>query len=362
MNRDQFNRDIRPLWEMYRNDNAWVGNWRPSWNDDRVMQEFTTAAYRLYQVTSLNELRLVLLGGTGIRLNKHLISNFGVTGVSGIQETETEDLAGAEQRLRTEGRSRPSAPGLQVPVYAVGSILSEDKWTPLLNDALIVGSAVANQEFQLALEPGSLSSWDNSLQPATMACRAEVEEELNRLQTTKGLVNILSNHNRHNPVAGASPANVKVRNELGQKFSNQVNAFHHGGAREYYEEVWKIFLSENLHLLWDTNYGIPRVLARELIGLFHFGYKPEFNNMTLGFAKSRNAPQPNFADYVKKLRRLGMHGSSGRMIVMKHLSKCLFDDETALCFPEDRSLAGGVTETRKKYLGGTGYVPQPNGR
>ncbi|MBG6199410.1 hypothetical protein IWQ48_000528 [Labrenzia sp. EL_13] len=342
MNRIAFEMEIRPLWNHYRKDNKWVGKWDPSWNEDKVMEDFVAAAYNLYEATSRNALKLVLLGGTGIRLNKELIANFGVTGANGIQDQATEVHVTAEQQLRTEGTKRPVP---SVPVVEVGSILSEKNWTPLLNDALIVGAATAGQQFQIALENGYHHLWRDCEEFVQWKADPAVRGELEKLQRMNCALDLLNRHIRHNPRLKKGSATQCARDKLSKDHALQSTIFFNMRGAEFYKKVWQQFFYENLGMLWDNKGRVPRVLARELIGLSLFGYKPEFKNMTLGFVKSKRAPQPKFAEYVKLLRELGMERNN-RAGVMKYLSGYLFGDESAVCFPEDKNFS----KLKNRYL------------
>lgn len=347
MNRHEFRREIRPLWNYYREDNSWVGTWDKSWNDDDDMGDYVDAAFRLYQATSTNALRLVLLGGTGIRMNKHLVSNFGVTAANGIQDQPTRVHVVAEEAARQNDQVRPQPP---VPVRGVGSILSENLWTPLLNDALIVGAAAAGQQFQIALENGYHESWRDCEQFIQWKADPEIREELEKVQRMNAALGLLSRHVDNNPRLENGSATKCARDKVSVDHAYWSTVFFHQRGPEFYKQVWQQFFCENLGLLWDTERQIPRVLARELIGLTLFGYEPEFKNMTLGFNRRRGAPPPKFADYVKLLRRLGMHGGkNSRAVVMKYLSKSLFGDELALHFPED-GFFKNHSSLRRRYV------------
>ncbi len=296
MDREQFGRQIRPLWQHYREQNAWVGRWVPSWNLDTIMNDFVDAAFNLYEATANNELKIVLLGGTGIRTNKHLVQNFGVTGANGIQDRATQRHADIEQFTRDFGQNRPKP---SVPVVGVGSLLSEQSWTPMLNDALIVGSATADHEFQLALEDDLHHVWRECERDAKGTVRPAVEARVNEVQHAQRLKDVFEQRIKHNPGFARNQANRTQYDRLSTQFRNTSSAFHHGVGREFYKEVWIHFLNENLDMLWDNRNKIPRVLARELIGLFLFGYRPRLQEHDTGI---QEAPQSAASQILRLCR------------------------------------------------------------
>ena len=352
MNFETFKDRITPLTAIYRRDNAWVGKWTHSWNYYHEMEKYIDAAFRLYRATSTNALKMVLLGGTGIRKNKDLIVNFGVTGANGIQDRETEQHVNAEQGER--GPNSQTRPVPSVPVVGVGSILSEKHWTPLLNDALIIGSAAAGQEFHLALENGYHHSWRDCEQFIQWKADPEIREKLEQLQRMNSTLDIMDRRIRQNPGFTQSPGTKSAHEKLKKDYARQSTIFFHTNGPAHYKKVWQQFLYENLDMLWDNKIGAPRVLARELIGLQLFDYAPEMNYMKLGFSRPKGRPQPSFERYVKELNKLGMHkGNRARADVMKFLSAFLFDDELALRFPEDAVVIPSVA-SRKDLLRGNG--------
>lgn len=310
MNFQTFNREIQAVKNIYRQDNAWVGRFiPPSWDRDLAMTMYIRAAYRLYRATGQNQLRLVLLGGTEIRKARNLIMNFGITAANGIQERETAMLADAAQAEREEVNDADLPVNTRlptrnvVPVCGLGSILSEDRWTPLLNDALIVGGATANHEFVITLEPYERGLWRE--------CEATLGKELRELEQQFAQF-------------GNVPAGF-VRN-----------------TPEFKKLCWKKFISWNLRMFWDTRQNIPRVLARELIGLSIFGYKPVFGDRQLAFRRPLGARDPVFSDYVRGLRNLRFHVPGARARIMENLSEFLFDERDAFGFRADQPQIQGM--------------------
>lgn len=295
-----FKLEIDPVIDIYRQDNSWVGDWDPSWNDDDVMEMFIKSAYLLYRVTSKNELKLTVLGGTGVRMFKELLLNFGVTGATGIQDDETalafkKKKPGLWNRMFCKSRlpQRPSAN------QVAGAILSEKNWTPLLNDALIIGAIRSGQQFHIALEQNE------------RALFAECRDDLMKAERRRM---IQENYTL-----------VEAHRELGRLSLN----------RDYQKKLWRMFLNRNHSMLWDANKNNPRVLARELLGLSFFGYQPVFDYDTLKFKPPRHAVNPAFNAYAYGLRNLKFHDSSARRNIMETLSDFLFHDKRAVVYPGD---------------------------
>lgn len=306
-----FNREIEGLTTIYRQDNRWVGWWRhASWNNDCVMPAYIRAAYRLYEATALNELEFVVLGGTSIRMARDLIFNFGITGVNGIQDAPTVVAARAAQADREAPRADADDNGVRVPppanpdnrvvpVTGVGSILSEDRWTPILNDALIVGSATAQHDFVIALDRYEQGIWRE--------CETTLRPELERMRARYAL--------RY----GGNPPDAFLKD-----------------TRQYKQMVWQRFFSWNMGMFWDSNRNNPRVLTRELLGLSMFGYEVKLGDKQIGFRPRINAPDPTFTAYVRGLRNLRFHDNRARARIMREISTFLLGDQHAICFRADR--------------------------
>ena len=283
----QFIDEVFKLRLIYREDNQWVGKWDESWNDDVVMTKFVKAAYALYKGTATNALKLTLLGGTEIRLDKGYVRNFGVTAANGIQDAQTALWVQQAMTWRkfmghhnSNGRYNAQRPlKTVVPVTGVGSILSEKMWTPILNDALILGAIAGSQTFALALTADEQAGW----------------QRMNGDKANKTAV-------------------------LAAKFGNSKNL----------TDAWKNFLNAHPKMFFD-DFG-PRVFTREMLGLKFFGYKPEFSWHQLGFQKGPGAKgeQPTFTNYANKLRAVHFHYPVDRAGITAELSMFLFNDRTSL--------------------------------
>ena len=283
----QFTKQLFDLKSQYRQDNAWVGNWNESWNDEAVMTKFIGFAYALYPATARNALKLIVLGGTEIRLDDNYVRNFGVTAANGIQDSETERWVREEQNRRSLRAMNPH-PGSRkpdispAPVTGVGSILSERGWTPILNDSLILGVITAGQDFALGLTPLEQTDWDT----------------MNGAKVNKTAV-------------------------LAARFGDTpalINA-------------WKSFFNSQKRMFFFP-WGGPRVFTRELLGLHFFGYKPEFSWHQLSFhaGAGRRAP-PDFRTYLQKLHDVGFQAPANQTRIMETISRYLFNDPSAIGSP-----------------------------
>jgi len=255
------------------------------------MTRFMGAAYNLYAATATNALQLTLLGGTEIRLDRSYVRNFGVTAANGIQDEQTRFYVEHALRGRTGAAARARAAGptaaaprpdtVVTPVTGSGSILSEKCWTPILNDALILGAITGGQTFALAFTPQEQADW----------------ERLN----------------------GARVTRVQV---LAARF----------GPTQQMTTAWKEFFNTQKRMFFD-NFG-PRVFSRELLGLKMFGYEAEFSWHQLGFRPGTGArPAASFSHYLRELRRLHFHAPTDLPAITSELSQFLFGDRTSLGNP-----------------------------
>jgi hypothetical protein len=209
---------------------------------------------------------MLILGGAKIRKDPALVGNFGVTSQAGPTDPQEKALVAELERLRERQRSAPGladAPDVTGP----GSILSDRTWTPLLNDAFILGGAHAGHEFHLAEDA--------------------VETYFN--------------------------------------FRKTRSAFEPDRATP--EEKWMGFFKAHPEMLWDRTLDNPRVLARELIGLQTFGYVPEILPQQLSFRRTSSG-HPTFKNYLNALA--SAHCRPGYSVqLLRHISRFLFARDDA---------------------------------
>jgi hypothetical protein len=309
---ERFHLDGFTEFRNYIADNAWFGFANEPPDGPKGPQQSISTAWFAYDNIRKDRATPVILGDTKIRNNADLVRNFGLSSIDTVQEQESMQLL---RRLTNERQAiassaapgayaspapgasplpgappppgAPPLPGVPpmprmfgtgmayqlpqqaIPVLGPGSILSTRSWSPMLNDAFIMGAAAKGHEFELALidsEKAALDQvWSNAQTP---------------------------------------PQN------------------------------WRSFLINNPRTIWDasgggaTSNGLPRVLARELIGLLTFGYVPKFEGRQLGFLRKQNV-DPTFREYIDALQKCEFPRNT-KAKVLEKIAKFLFDDPAAL--------------------------------
>jgi hypothetical protein len=97
---------------------------------------------------------------------------------------------------------------------------------------------------------------------------------------------------------------------------------------EHYQQKWKRYLIANPEVLWHGTFNVPRVFARELIGLKTFGYAPDFAE-GLGFGRRSGAGNADFSQYLMGLAQAGFPAKDEARI-LSSISAFLFGDANAL--------------------------------
>ena len=239
-------------------------SWCTWWSKDPRIDVLN--AWRLYLCANRAALGMLILGGAKIRKDEALIGNFGVTSQAGPTDPQEKALVAQLEQLRLVQRMAPElrdAPD----VMGQGSVLSDRTWTPLLNDAFIIGGAHAGHEFHVA---------EDSAESYFRFRKARAVFEKDK----------------------STP-----------------------------EQIWMGFFRKHPELLWDEKLGNPRVFARELIGLETFGYTPQFFPEQLSFAKTGGG-EANFAGYLRALEAANCRPGK-RAELEKHLSRFLFGRDDA---------------------------------
>lgn len=258
--------ELATLIPRYKAENLWAIKWFDPVNANNILD-----AWRLYKCTSRNALGMLLLGEEGMRKKVDLLLNFGLTSAHGVEIDEANFLNPLiQQRINLGG---PTAPQFVGP----GSILSDRKWNPLLNDAWLLGGVNGLQDFHLVTE-------------------------------------------------GVGPIPVDV-------VATRRSAF--GAAAPQYQKIpiqkWKSWFQRTPQILFET-WG-PRVFAREAVGLMTFGYQPVFTNHELGFrcVDTSAARGATFRQYLNALSAIQFHlGPGGRTTVLTALSNYLFGEPNFL--------------------------------
>ena len=88
------------------------------------------------------------------------------------------------------------------------------------------------------------------------------------------------------------------------------------------KDKWRSYFSAHPDAVWDTTRQVPRILARELIGLKTFGYRPQFFPEQLSFSTTQS-DGATFKTYLDALVAAGIT-SRNRTAVLETLSLFLF--------------------------------------
>jgi hypothetical protein len=139
----QFMDALNACGNRYEADNEWFIK---KWWGDQV--NYSLNAWKLYHRASTSSLGMLLLGSAKIREDPTLLGSFGMTSGSGTDD-KTRQLI---EKLQAQRTGLQTAPGLRdaPKVVGPGSVLSDKRWTPLLNDCYILGGAHAGFEFHYA--------------------------------------------------------------------------------------------------------------------------------------------------------------------------------------------------------------------
>lgn len=291
MNKAQFFEQVTQVANQYDNDNQWFGFQRggPAWSRGTWIQ-YILAAWKLFQNASTNHLQTVLLGDTKIRSDANLLMNFGLVANTNAPQEDADRQMVENLMQRRLGIAR-GAQQAATELMGQGSILSAKRWSPLLNDALMLAAILGRQDFHLALNDDEQVVWS-------------------KLATEHGARYIGSSElQRRQAVFGAAVQKA-------------------GSARTSEQELWLKFLHAVPRVLWER--GTPRVFVRELLGLKFFGYKPVFSMHQLGFVHTDAGTKvPTFPNYLAGLNEVGLQ-SANRPTIMRALSEFLFNDPAAL--------------------------------
>ena len=237
----------------------------------------------MYRCASQGALGFLLLGDTKIRKDPLLVMNFGLASAHGVQEAEERKLI--DELMARRGALAGIRSGPATPVQGPGAILSDQNWTPLLNDSFILGGIHRGWDFHLA------------------------EEGFNQFSLL-GEQEFLRRREAFGPAAPQYAAAL-------------------ARGPDYYQQRWKDYLVAHPDVIWRG--GIPRVFARELIGLKTFGYAPRFTSSELGFVcqDSGAASTADFEQYLNALGVVGFHRSD-RESVLSSIAGFLFGNAEAL--------------------------------
>jgi len=289
---------ITALSTRYRDENAWfgfpgnTGTGGPAWSRGTWL-EFIIAAYKLYKNASAGgDARMTVLGDTKIRSDPKLVFTFGmVANAAAPQEEQDKALVRDLIAQRNLVAADASAAATAIPLLGSGGILSAERWSPMLNDAMMIGGIEKHQEFHLGLSVDEQAAWDNLRQ------RRPGAAEFAQRQATFGTSTV-------------APRALKL---------------------EPAQEMWLRMFIEQPRMLWEN--GTPRVFARELMALKLFGYKAEFHLEQLSFYWASGGQAPSFKNYLDGLREVDFHNRN-QTRVFAALSEFLFGNAEVLSNPE----------------------------
>jgi hypothetical protein len=259
-------------WDRYTTLDSWF-----TWG---APKEHTLAALKMYRCASQGTLGLLLLGDAKIRQDQTLVRNFGLASGSDSHEKDDQKVIDEAMAWRQNLASKTSTPA--VPVSGRGAILNDIKWSPMLNDSFILGGVHRGSDFHLALQ--DFHQFDLELQQRRQAFGPAA------------------------PQYAAAPAR----------------------GPEYYQQKWKLYLIANPEVLWNSKFGIPRIFARELMGLKTFGYTPAFTAAELGFVpRYSGAGRADFEQYLLALGKVGFPAKN-KARILSAISEFLFGDANSL--------------------------------
>ena len=296
---EQYHEEAFKEFPRYSLDNSWFKFEFPGGEFDMAAPvSYVFAGWAAYEKARESGTKMLLLGSEKLRTDEALIQNFGLSSAKGVQEekedkekrkTDPSYKSPAEKAVATAVQKRaenaagvpvpnppvwkPDAKGVAaVPVVGKGAILSTKAWSPLLNDTFIMSGAHKGWDFVVGLSGSESTEYQ------------------------------------------------KVASEGGDPKS-----------------IWKKFflkqaqLKEELGMLWNNKYNIPRVMLREFLGLELFGYKPNFDKNQLWFTVGEESKSDGakLGQYLVALKNYGFHENKKDPLV-ERVAKYLFGDGKAL--------------------------------
>ena len=231
-------------------------------------------AWKVYR----NVKQMVLLGDTNIRKQQDYLRNFGT--LAATKKAQDQDLNAVLTEVKKWRKEIASgATGARrraTSTVGTGAILSTQGWSPMLNDALIIGGVDRGVTFCYAL--------------------------------TEAEAKIFNDCER----AGAA-SNAAMRKRRKTETHDVA-------------DLWKMYFMTNREALWRG--GFPRVFVRELLGLKAFGYTAHLSRHQITFSLSRPRPT-SFTAYLNCLEDVNFSGNQETQI-LPHISEFLFGDRDSL--------------------------------
>jgi hypothetical protein len=259
--------------------------------------------WNLYVASRDNAIGFLLLGEVSMRSKLALVQNFGLTSAHGHEDDEpwlSPWLGHDAKDTSDPNLKKVSASTLDATknrhlkkLQGPGSILSDRLWTPLMNDAWLLGGVQKKQPFHL------------------------VTEGLGQQKLVTAMNKVTKEVVFDRKLAPFDPSKKKKESD----YAAATKA------------VWQNWFLDNPQYLYET-WG-PRVLVRETIGLMTFGYKPVFSRQELAFEcqDDKLAEDSTIWGYSEALNKLLFHqgnDTTAKSTVLKALSTWLFGKDDVL--------------------------------
>lgn len=268
------------------------------------------SCWTAYQKTDAPSAEMLLLGDTKIRTDNDLVLNFGLSSANGVQEEETRREIQELQNRRNQiaaGRPGSAASSASAPARA---------GAPSLTPIPTAGSASVSPSASMA--PGATTS-------ALPAGGAVSVIGAGSILSTKGWSPMLND----SFIMGG----VHAEHDFHLALSPDEKAIFEGvNSAIAAKDIWKEFFRRNPVSFWNSQYNVPRVFTRELLGLAAFGYKPEFSKHQLTFVCTNKgeADEASLSKYCESLRNAKLTPIADKTKVLKEIARFVFDDEKAL--------------------------------
>lgn len=304
-----FIEEIKKHYPTIRGQNSWAKKYfeleMPLLGPQVEKEVSAERCWLLYLASRDNTLGMLLLGEVSMRSKLTLVQNFGLTSAHGHEDDEPwlspwlgsdlKDPVGAKKNLTGINPNTLDANKNRhlTKLQGSGSILSDRLWTPLMNDAWLLGGVHKRQGFHLVTE----GLGQEKLNEAFSVITKKVLFEATRT-----------------------------------KFGNAATAYQSDHSTAI-RKIWNQWFLDNPKCLYES-WG-PRVLVRELIGLMTFGYQPVFSRQELVFEcnDASKAEGATIWAYSEALNALSFHQGndpSAKSKVLKAFSTWFFGKDNAL--------------------------------
>lgn len=197
-----------------------------------------------------------LLGDTKIRMDPALLAAFGATGATGLQGDV--EIRAVKQAAADRHRQTNQQQALDVHIAKTGrggAILSEKTWSTLSNDSFMLAGIHQHKDFHLVgefpVDPSDPNKGE--IRFATFA-RTKTVTKVAYLKQVYDLW-----------TSGVSSSLKEAESAVTAQLD------------------WVAFFRTYPQIVWPVGSPVPRVFARELLGLLHFGYQPHFHELGLFF-------------------------------------------------------------------------------